>query len=294
MYFFMPILAVRRFSNDWKNGVKSFQRLEKPREIFPMIGKSRRKVSNDWKTPLFRLPTIGKLALASFLLPIGLPKAMGGEALMAQVRAALPTIPLQLSGELQSRDRRGNIVRVTPVEMELDWGAAIPQARYMVLDRFGRTQEKLHVMWPDRATPEFAWWSGDPLTEQPLEDLDQSIAGLDLTWADLSWSFLWWDGAERIGSERVRGRYCEIVELPAPTDQGYPFEAVRLWIDPAVGLFMRADTVDRRGRTLRRIEVRSLQRIDDLWMIQNLDLLNQRTRERVTLRIRELEAVREP
>ncbi len=259
-----------------------------------MIGKTWRKTSNDWKTSLFRLPTIGKLALASFLLPIGLPEARGGDELMAQVRAALPTIPLQLSGELQSRDRRGNIVRVTPVEMNLDWGAAIPQAQYMVLDRFGATQEKLHVKWPDRATPEFSWWSGDPLTEQSLADLDQSIAGLDLTWADLSWSFLWWDGARRIGSERVRGRYCEIVELPAPADQGYSFEAVRLWIDPAVGLFMRADTVDRRGRTLRRIEVRSLQRIDDLWMIQNLDLLNQQTRERVTLRIRDLEAVRDP
>lgn len=259
-----------------------------------MIGKHRRKVSNDWKISLFRLPTIGKLALASFLLPIGLPEAEGGDELMAQVRAALPTIPLQLSGELQSRDRRGNIVRVTPVEMNLDWGAATPQAQYMVLDRFGATQEKLHVKWPDRATPEFSWWSGDPLTEQSLADLDQSIAGLDLTWADLSWSFLWWDGARRIGSERVRGRYCEIVELPAPADQGYSFEAVRLWIDPGVGLFMRADTVDRRGRTLRRIEVRSLQRIDDLWMIQNLDLLNQQTRERVTLRIRDLEAVRDP
>ncbi len=47
------------FSNDWKNGWKSFQWLENPAVFFPMIVKILTKVSNDWNffgSKLWRSP----------------------------------------------------------------------------------------------------------------------------------------------------------------------------------------------------------------------------------------------
>lgn len=260
-------------SNDWKNGRNFFQRLEKPEK---------------------KVPTIGILVLAAVLLlaPLLSPARAGdGDALMMQLRAALPYIPLRIRGDLQTRDRRGNIVRVNPVEMRVDWGAEPPTALYMVHDRFGNELERLQIAWPPGDAPEYTYAQGDPPVETDLEDLNRSIAGLDLDWADLSLSFLWWDGARVIGSERVRGRYCTIVELPAPEDQVSQYAFVRLWIDPEINLLMQADAYDARRRLARRMQVKSLRKIDEVWMIQNLDIFSGATGERVTLRVRDLKAL---
>jgi len=39
----------RKVSNDWKNLLKKFQSLEKSSKKVPMIGKIAKKSSNDWK-----------------------------------------------------------------------------------------------------------------------------------------------------------------------------------------------------------------------------------------------------
>lgn len=212
-----------------------------------------------------------------------------GDELMQRVRLSLPTVPLLISGELQSRDRRGNIVQISPLEMRLAWGDTVPHAEYSVLDRFGAVRERVRIEWPAYGETQQRWWTGSPLEEQPLTDLSQLVEGLELSWSDLSLTFLWWEGARRVGSERVRGRATEIVEIPAPAGAELAFDRVRLWIDPEVNLLMRADTLDRRGRMIRRIEVRSLRKIDEIWMIQNLDILSRESRERITLRVREVE-----
>jgi hypothetical protein len=263
-------------------------------DFFPMIGKNRPKSSNDWKNRLLGFPAIGKLALGVAFL-FGAPSAEAqtpdGEQLMMQVRAALPYVPLRIAGELQSRDRRGNIVRVSPVEMELDWGADAPTALYIVRDRFGTEQERLRITWPQGETAIYDYAQGDPPEPKALGDLNRPINGLNLDWADLSLSFLWWAGGRVVGSERVRGRFCYIVDLKAPEDEVARYAGVRLWIDPETSLLMQADAYDARNRPIRRLQVKSLRKIDDIWMVQNLDILDHATRERVTLRVRSVKAL---
>ncbi len=237
---------------------------------------------------------MGKLALgfALLLALLSAPAQAGdGDALMTQLRAALPYIPLHIRGDLQTRDRRGNIVRVNPVEMVVDWGAEPPTALYMVRDRFGNELERLRITWTPGSAPAYTFAQGDPPEETPMEDLNRSIAGLDLDWADLSLSFLWWDGARVIGGERVRGRYCTIIELQAPEDQVSQYAFVRLWIDPEISLLMQADAYDARRRLARRMQVKSLRKIDEVWMILNLDIFSGASGERVTLRVRNVKAL---
>jgi hypothetical protein len=284
---------------------RSFQRLENMKKKVPTIGKKRPKVSNDWKKPRvffqrlenrpFFLPTIGKCLLLLFLIG-GLPVAgraewPDGAELMARVRAALPAVPLEMSGELQARDRRGNMVRMLPVEMRLDWGGQPPTAQYVVRDRFGAESERLQLAWPAPGEMTFALFAGDPPVAVEEADLQRSIAGLDLYWSDLTLAFLWWEDAEVAGTERVRGRSCYVVDVPAPPGAQSPYAGVRLWIDQEANLMMQADAYDRRNRMMRRLQVKSLRKIDEIWMVQNLDMLSSATRERVTLRVRHLRAL---
>ncbi len=241
-----------------------------------------------------RLSVIASILLCGVLPPDApAEQTPDGEQLMMQVRMALPYHPLRISGELQSRDRRGNIVRVNPVEMQLEWGAEPPTALYMVRDRFGTETERLRISWRPGQPAEYTHARGDPPEPEPLDDLNQSIDGLNLNWADLSLSFLWWPEARVIGSERVRGRFCHIVDLTAPEGEATQYAGVRLWIDPETSLLMQADAYDERNRPIRRLQVKSLRKIDELWMVQNLDILDHRTRERVTLRVRDLEIMDE-
>lgn len=275
-------------SNDWKRGGKDV----------PTTGRKGLYRSNDWKTgaPWFSL--IGAVALCLTLLPgsggrVFAEETPDGPALLARLRAALPDVPLRVSGELQSRDRRGNIRRVLPVEMRLAWGAVPPQAEYRVLDRFGREQERLRISWPADAALQYRYFSGDPLEEQSIDHLNRSIAGLDLYWSDLSLSFLWWEDARVNGSERVRGRYCHVVDVAAPANGETDYAGVRLWIDQEANLLMRADLYERSNQVVRRLQVTSLRKIDEVWMIQNMDIFTHDTRERITLRVRDLEQIDE-
>lgn len=203
-----------------------------------------------------------------------------GEILMRQLRAALPVTPLRLAGELQSRDRRGDMVRTAPVEMIWHWGGPEPWAEYVLRDRFGSEVDRVRVSWPIEKTEKW-------------DRLFQPLPGLDLTWADLTLSFLWWEGATVIGSERVRGRYSYVLDVPAPEETGGIYAGMRLWIDPDTSLLMQADAYDHRDRIVRRLQVKSIRKIDDLWMVQNLEILNPATRERVTLRVRQVQALDE-
>lgn len=208
-----------------------------------------------------------------------------------RVRAALPRQPLTLYGELQSRDRQGNIIRVNPIEMTWRWGADRPSAEYVVQDRFGGDLERLLVTLPMGEPSEFLFMEGDAADWTPLTDLNRSMAGLDLDWADVSLSYLWWRNARIVGSERVRGRFCYIVDLRAPPDEVSRYAGVRIWVDPELALLMQVDAYDARNRPIRRMQVKSLHKLDDLWMIQNIELVNHATRERVTLRVRRIRAL---
>jgi hypothetical protein len=165
----------------------------------------------------------------------------------------------------------------------------VPGATYVILDRFGTEQERLQVRWPPAGPPEWTRHTGG--VAGPVAGADRRVAGLDLYWTDLSLSFLWWPDAEWIGSERVRGRFCHVLELPAPEGDDGPYSRVRLWVDPEARLLLQADGFDHDDRHVRRLQVTSLRKIDEIWMVQNLDLFHPATRERVTLRVREVERV---
>lgn len=208
--------------------------------------------------------------------------------LLSRVVAALPAVPLTVTAQLQSRTRTGEREKTLNAEMRLDWCGHPPSARYTVRDAFGEDLEALHIEWR-KGRRTYRHFAGAELEPGELTDLQAPVQGTDVSWTDLSLSFLWWPGGETVGAEKIKGRTCCIVDLPAPPDEAGAYAGVRLWIDPQINLLLQAAAYDAAGEPLRLLEVKSFKKIRDVWVIQNIDIQTLPSRHRTQLRVKDVD-----
>jgi hypothetical protein len=230
----------------------------------------------------------GLFALTALLLLLAFAPLSRAATLLDPVIAALPDIPLVIQGDLQRLDERGRVEQTFRVEMVLDWKAEIATARYTIRDAFGAPLEYLAITWNDPARPDYTYLAGDPLRSAPLPPLHQAIQDTDVTWLDLSLSFLWWPGGKKTGEEKVRGRLCDIIELPAPAGEAERFDHMRLWVDGKIGIVLRAEGYGREGERLRRMDVKSFKKIDGRWVIKDLEFMRYPEKTKTLLRVRDV------
>jgi hypothetical protein len=210
----------------------------------------------------------------------------------------LPREPLSITGEILVRKRKGVPVRRLLFDMQLDWGAVPPAARYTIRDAFGQELERLAVSRPAGRPAQFVYGAGDPSVPRPTPPLAAAVQDTDLTWTDLTLAFLWWREGEHLRTETVRGRACDVVAVrpprPAPTapggahdpaDGATPYARVHLWIDQALRMLMQAEAFDADGRRLRRLWVKSIKKIDERWMIKDMEVQGIDPTRRTRLRI---------
>ncbi len=206
------------------------------------------------------------------------------QQLLDEVIRALPAIPLQINGTLQSKTTDGKTDRKMQLEMLLDWQAQPPQARYTIRDNFGRPLKFLSVTWPAGAEPEYHFMQGDPLVGAPLPPLGEQIEETDITWIDLSLSFLRWKNGRTSGGEEVRGRDCYVVDIDAP--KGTPgYSGVRLWLEPKIHILLRAESYNEKVELMRRLDVKSFKKINDRWFVGEIELQSFPSKHRTYLRV---------
>ena len=211
------------------------------------------------------------------------------DGLLDEVLLRFPRDPLDIRGEMIVRKRRGVELARVPFEMEVDWGADPARFHYRVLDDEGGVQSELSLQMRPGGRPEPIAEGGDPI------DLDSAITSTDLTWADLSLSFLWWRGGRIVGTDRVKGRDCYLVDVPAPawsTDSA-GYSRVRLWVDQSLHMLLRADGFDAAGKQVRSLWVRSLKKTDGRWMIKDMEVQGYPSVHRTRLRIHSVRTVPE-
>ena len=209
------------------------------------------------------------------------------QELLNTVTASLPSAPILVKAQIQSRDAGGEIERTFGAEMRLDWHGQPPSAKYTLRDAFGDSLEGLNIVWREAGPREFQYFKGEPLVAAKLDSLYRSIQGTDIGWADLSLSYLWWRGGQTVGAEKIKGRYCYIVDLRAPADQAGEYAGVRLWIDPQIRIMLQAAAYDAQGQLVKMLEVKSFKKIRNVWVIQNLDVQRFPIRHKTTLRVKE-------
>lgn len=213
------------------------------------------------------------------------------EELLRGVTDGLPGIPIRIEAKILARSREGELERTLAAVMDLDWHGAAPKARYEIRDAFGAPLEALEVRWRGPAVQELAYQRGDPLETAPAPALDQPIQETDLSWIDLSLAYLWWPGGTTVGAEKIKGRFCYIVDLPAPPGHAGSYAGVRLWIDPQIRILLEAAAYDAEGRMLKLLEVKSFKKIGDVWVIQNIDVQSFPAKHRTSLRVGNAQAL---
>ena len=211
-----------------------------------------------------------------------LPEA---DQLQRAVIAALPDVPMQIQAVIRSKQHGGRVERVVNAEVELNSEAGAYSATYTILDRLGGEREQLIVNRQPELAPEYRYRVGEPLHDAQAPGLYDKVQGTDLTWVDLCLSYLWWPGGETVGTDRVRGRFCYVVDLPAPEDLAGEFDHVRIWVDPKINMLLKAEAYDSTGERIRKMGVESFKKVDGVWFIKDIDVYSYPSKDRTSLRV---------
>jgi serpin B len=190
--------------------------------------------------------------------------------ILEYVRTKLPSDPITLTGTLKVRTEKGFTKSHLPVKMNLNWGAATPSASYQIGD------ESLNIIWQNnQPSYQFSNTENQPSSE---------ILGTGLTWADLSFSVLWWPGPLLIDETKKMNRECYVVEVPVPDSEN----TMRLWIEKKMGMLLEVQTFNAQKKELRRMKIKSIKKLDGMWVAKDLEITQTDSSNKTTLQITDL------
>ncbi len=92
-----------------------------------------------------------------------------------------------------------------------------------------------------------------PNTLRPIEDLKEPLLGSDLSYEDVVENFFAWDRQTIVGTEKVDGVNCAILESKPGKDERSIYGSVRSWIDVRRLVPLRVEKCAGSGQVLRRI-----------------------------------------
>ena len=215
-------------------------------------------------------------------------KASAAEVLTA-CREMLPTRPIELTGALILRNRKGI------VQKECDYRLRMQRGRvetHLSVSLFARheTNELASVKISRRgsARPTIQLIS-DGVTK-PVESPLDRVMDTDVTWLDLTFDFLWWTDAayeeEREG-ETVHGQTCMVI-LVRPPEKIAGLEAVRLWADKKTGCLMQAEQLGDGMKPIRRLWGTRVKKFGERWMVSVLEVETLGSRHRTKITVEDL------
>jgi hypothetical protein len=219
--------------------------------------------------------------------------------LLDDVLARMPREALLIEGDLMVRKARGAVLEATRFQMYLHWGEEPARAQYVLLDSEGRTGESMTITRSGVEAPRMTYMVGGKTVALP--DLYAPIRQTDVSWMDLTLSFLWWPGGEIVGQEVVRGYTCYIVEISRPAvargavvEPAGSYSKVKLWVEEKMHVMLQAEGLDSAGKPRRRLWVTSCKKINDRWMIKDMEIEGYPIAHRTKLIVRDVNPVTQP
>jgi hypothetical protein len=187
----------------------------------------------------------------------------------------IPAEPLLLKGSLTVRKLRGTVLLDQPFKLLMDWGARMPTAEVLLLDSAGTSLVERAVLTRPAGQPaQIKLFEGPG--QKPVEAPSYAgrIRGTDMTWMDLTLDFLWWPDVrfdDKPRGESHNGRDCDIVVAVPP----WPIpgcSAVRIWVDRQLRCLMQMEQLDPQGNAVRKMWVQRVKKMDDRWMIRDMEI----------------------
>ncbi|MCX7817826.1 MAG: outer membrane lipoprotein-sorting protein [Kiritimatiellae bacterium] len=239
----------------------------------------------------------GPAVLAAAVLNVGaqesnvepaIPPPPSVADLMARVRDTFPHGAWHINGELLIRDNRGEPVRTLLADIRLDLRGHPPSGRVRIADAFGAELAAVQAQLEPDGTVTLREEAPEHALSRAVPP-DATVLDTGLQWSDFLFDFLWWNRGRVLGMEMKRARECWVAELlpPAPGR----FASVRVWVDAREHLLLQAEGREPGGRVLRRFSVKSVRKINDRWVIEDVDFELPAQPARITLRVRESRAL---
>ena len=212
-------------------------------------------------------------------------KASAADVLFA-CREMLPTRPVELTGALILRNRKGIVQKECDYRLVMWRGREATRLSVRLFARHETNElASVEISRSGNAQPTIRLVSDGKAQEvgSPLE----RVLDTDVTWLDLTFDFLWWTNAEyeaeREG-ETVHGQTCMVI-LVRPPEKIAGLEAVRLWADKKTGCLMQAEQLGDGMKPMRRLWGTRVKKFDGRWMVSVLEVetLGSRHRTKITV-----------
>lgn len=219
--------------------------------------------------------------------PVVAEEATASDVLRA-CRAMLPVRPIELTGALILRSRKGIVTSEYDYRLVMRRGDDVSLLTVKLMSR-GETNEIAAVTISRRQgqKPVIRLSHPGEAESEIVDSLLSRVQGTDVTWLDLSFDFLWWPNAsyeaDREG-ESVHGQKCRVI-LVKPEVEIKGLSAVRLWVDRKTGCLMQAEQVAVDGKPIRRLWGTRVKKMDGKWMVSVLEVetLGSRHRTKITV-----------
>jgi hypothetical protein len=207
------------------------------------------------------------------------------DKLMGELLARLPAQPVLITGDLVTTPVKGSKTKLA-IEIQLSYPRT---AGYTIRDAFGKELEQLIVTREGKTASLSYKLNG---VESPAPSLGTRVQNTALTWMDITLGFLWWDGGRIIGQMETRGQPCYILDRHAPPGSANPYASVRIWVDKRVSMLLQSEGYDMLGDCIRRLSVKSFKKINDEWMVKDLEFEDLPEGPRTILRVRTADPIK--
>lgn len=189
-----------------------------------------------------------------------------GEELLAQCAARMPAERVLLAGHLNMRKAYGVTLREFDFAVDARLGDDPPRLRYDLKDASGSNLLSVAAVRDPERGLVLSRPDGGP-APRPSD----SVLGTDLSWFDVGVDFVWWRNPTLSGTDRLKGRTCDLLDVtpPEPTPD---CAKARLWIDRAQKVVMQAVQLDAKGRERRKLWIRATQKVEGRWVFKDLEV----------------------
>ena len=213
-----------------------------------------------------------------------------GRELAEEMRSLQPVANATNQATLEIRDARGNRRRV-PMVIETQAGttaAAGWSTRYLAKPPAPAAPEILTIVHSPERSPTYILEGGGRTAVEVLVPGRTSVPfmGSDFWLDDLGLEFLHWPEQKIIPGPRnnppmVKGRSCKILESRNPA--GKPYSRVVSWVDNEFKSLIQADAYDASGKLLKQFSVGSFEKVDGVWMLKDMDMIDEQRETKTRL-----------
>ena len=217
-----------------------------------------------------------------------LTRAATAPEVLRACREMLPRRPIELTGSLILRNRKGIVQKEFAYRLEMRRGPEKTSLAIDLSEGEGAESKEVASVKIERsgnAQPTIQFVSGGEAKK--VGSLLDRVLETDVTWLDLTFDFLWWTDAAYEAAregETVHGQTCMVI-LVRPPAKIEGLEAVRLWADKKTGCLMQAEQLGDGMKPLRRLWGTRVKKFGDLWMVSVLEVetLGSRHRTKITV-----------